>query len=340
MYRATTLSSTSTSPSSSTLGNPSDQTDRGEEGNDEAVECIFGVESTVVDLSHLPADQDVPTSSSTNTSETDLSTTSSTPTTPLLYILRPGAVTKGMLEEVVSKGRVAFDPTLAIDVNSKDGQFMGKAKGGNEGEKRTEQEEKQRSAEEVATSWLSGNNKSHSPENNSVYCNGNSHGEKVGTGSNGVCSNGTECAREETELSAEDTKVATLLASSPNAMSHTSLDGYVPMAPGMKYTHYAPKAPLYLVVGDASAILQQATKHQIPRQKIGLLVTKETLAELKPKIHGDLASTLIPHICGSQSNLLSVAANLYSSLRYFDDANVDVIYSETFPSDEMGAVSC
>jgi L-threonylcarbamoyladenylate synthase len=104
-------------------------------------------------------------------------------------------------------------------------------------------------------------------------------------------------------------------------------EGQAPKSPGMKYTHYAPKAPLFIVNGSKQ-FLQSLVKEQ---QKLGKSVGVLTTEENKSYYEADVVIA-----CGSRNRLESVANQLYSSLRLFDKNEIDVIYSEMFPSDGVG----
>lgn len=210
-------------------------------------QCEFGVESTVVDVSHLSPDQDVEV-----VMGDDGQSVLRTEGAPLAYILRPGGVTKAMLEEVIGVGRVEFDPTLLISVDQ---------------------------------------------------------------------------AFEDEERDQD-----------PLLIQSEVLGGLQPRAPGMKYTHYAPRAPLFVVVGtttgdinsDLEALEGHITMAKQKGRRVGVLTTYEMQSHFSP-----LADVVLP--CGSRKNMLSIAAQLYDTLRLFDDHEVDVIYAESFQSDNLGA---
>jgi len=134
-----------------------------------------------------------------------------------------------------------------------------------------------------------------------------------------------------------------------------------PRAPGMKYRHYAPKAPMNLVIGeegDVSAyILAQVAKEQ--GRKVGILVTNETMAVLEDSLdEGSTIASKATHRVdesargkapshevgpiqirmelGSKHTPEIIARNLYASLRQFDMQGVDVIYAEGLPNDGLG----
>ena len=100
-----------------------------------------------------------------------------------------------------------------------------------------------------------------------------------------------------------------------------------PKAPGMKYTHYAPKAPLSIVEGSRDFIQQLVDKKKEQGYTVGVLTTEEYQHVYK-------ADVVLS--CGVRSDLASVATKLYDVLRTFDASKVDVIFSESFPNEGIG----
>lgn len=97
----------------------------------------------------------------------------------------------------------------------------------------------------------------------------------------------------------------------------------VPKAPGMKYRHYAPAAPMTVYVGNVSAV-QEAIRTQWQEleaqgKRVGFLVSRET-AEAFPK------DTL--YIWGSHTDKAALASQLYTGLLFFDSVKVDYILAE------------
>lgn len=102
----------------------------------------------------------------------------------------------------------------------------------------------------------------------------------------------------------------------------------VPKAPGMKYRHYAPKAPLTIVCGDADRVVEYINAKVLEgKKKIGVMSTDET----HDKYRAEHVISL-----GSRKNPGKIAANLFDSLREFDKIDVDQIYSEGFPEGNLG----
>lgn len=104
-----------------------------------------------------------------------------------------------------------------------------------------------------------------------------------------------------------------------------------PKAPGMKYKHYAPKAELTLVEGDAESVA--GTINRLAEEKlaqgfrVGIICTEET----KEKYHEGMIRSM-----GMRAREETIAHNLYGVLREFDDLEADVIFSESFSRDHLG----
>jgi L-threonylcarbamoyladenylate synthase len=100
-----------------------------------------------------------------------------------------------------------------------------------------------------------------------------------------------------------------------------------PKSPGMKYTHYAPNAQMILVDGNQEFINKLIHKEQKNGKKVGILSTEENKAAYQ-------ADVVIA--CGYRSELETVASGLYDSIRQFNEARVDIIFSEMFPNEGIG----
>lgn len=104
-----------------------------------------------------------------------------------------------------------------------------------------------------------------------------------------------------------------------------------PKAPGMKYTHYAPKGELIIVEGDSAAVTDKInsliSEKRAAGYKTGVLATAET----KEKYRADIVLSM-----GSRAELITVSAKLYSCLREFDTLGVEYMYAESFAGDSLG----
>ena len=104
-----------------------------------------------------------------------------------------------------------------------------------------------------------------------------------------------------------------------------------PKAPGMKYRHYAPNAPLKIIKGDLNKTIEKINEmvqnYIDAEKKVGIIATDETINNYKK---GEVVSI------GSRKDLNTIAHNLFYVLRTFDEKNVDLILSEAFEEKDMG----
>lgn len=109
-----------------------------------------------------------------------------------------------------------------------------------------------------------------------------------------------------------------------------------PRAPGMKYTHYAPEAPLYLCQGTGPQIASGLMKEisQCTGQA-GLMFSAETLAAF-PQAFLSSDAVVVENL-GSRTDLEKVCARVFDALRYFDQTGVSIIYTEYFSTASIGA---
>ncbi|GAB3044846.1 L-threonylcarbamoyladenylate synthase [Virgibacillus ainsalahensis] len=98
-----------------------------------------------------------------------------------------------------------------------------------------------------------------------------------------------------------------------------------PKAPGMKYKHYSPEVPLWLVDGEPEKIQQMIYKEQENNRRVGVLATNNMagLLEADEKISLGKDAT-------------EIAAHLYEALRTFKEGDVDIIICEAFSEEGIG----
>ena len=104
-----------------------------------------------------------------------------------------------------------------------------------------------------------------------------------------------------------------------------------PKAPGMKYRHYAPKASLTIVEGEAEAVKRTINKlaalEREAGKKVGIIATDET--------RGAYPDGIVKSV-GTRSDEITIAMHLYGILREFDELEVSKIYSEAFDTPRIG----
>jgi L-threonylcarbamoyladenylate synthase len=100
-----------------------------------------------------------------------------------------------------------------------------------------------------------------------------------------------------------------------------------PKSPGMKYTHYAPDAPVYLVDGTRDDVQKLVDEKKSEGLKAGVLTTDEFV---------DVYRADVVLSVGKRNDLKTVAHGLYDTLRAFNDRDVDIIFAEMFPEEGVG----
>ena len=113
---------------------------------------------------------------------------------------------------------------------------------------------------------------------------------------------------------------------------HADDPAFRPKAPGMKYRHYAPKASLFIVEGEETAvrakIKELALEAENSGRTAGIIATDEDASSYT---HGIVRSA------GTRSDEITIAQRLFGILREFDELQVSVIYSEAFDTPQLGA---
>jgi L-threonylcarbamoyladenylate synthase len=97
----------------------------------------------------------------------------------------------------------------------------------------------------------------------------------------------------------------------------------IPKAPGMKYTHYAPRVPLTLLEGGpkhmADGFASAIAKFEAEGHTVGLITSREIAEVLQHEP---------TYVYGDQGDIDAIAACLYEALRSFDDVPVDMLLGE------------
>jgi len=104
-----------------------------------------------------------------------------------------------------------------------------------------------------------------------------------------------------------------------------------PRSPGMKYTHYAPEAELFVYEGQSDHVIAHIRKlksqYEAEGMKVGIMTCDEH------KMHYGTGCVLS---LGSLSDMAALASRLFAVLRLFDEKKVDIILSEAFPQRGIG----
>ena len=104
-----------------------------------------------------------------------------------------------------------------------------------------------------------------------------------------------------------------------------------PKSPGQKYRHYAPNADLIVFEGEVGKISKAINKKTIEfiedGRKVGIMATEETKEEYPD-------GYVI--VVGSRDKRETIASNLFTAIRFFDEAKVNIILAEGIEMDNIG----
>ena len=104
-----------------------------------------------------------------------------------------------------------------------------------------------------------------------------------------------------------------------------------PKAPGMKYTHYAPDAPMTVVVGTPESVANMFNELSKGIEGIiGCLVSHETYELIKDD------SRFMCHCFGHHGDALALGHDFYKSLLHFNENHVTLILAEGVNDDGFG----
>lgn len=104
-----------------------------------------------------------------------------------------------------------------------------------------------------------------------------------------------------------------------------------PRSPGMKYTHYSPKAEIVIIEGELKKVVFKINEMvEVYKSKginVSILATEQTK---------DLYNQTEIIIAGDRNKPETIAARLFSSFRDFDDKNVQVVIAEAIDNIGIG----
>lgn len=103
-----------------------------------------------------------------------------------------------------------------------------------------------------------------------------------------------------------------------------SINKEKPLSPGMKYTHYKPKAKVLIITGDASQMADKINNLYKENKNIALFSTDELAKRTK-------LSNVITY-----KDYNEAAELFYDSLRLFDDHDAEIIICEEFNYKDIG----
>ena len=105
-----------------------------------------------------------------------------------------------------------------------------------------------------------------------------------------------------------------------------------PKAPGMKYKHYAPDAPMRAFIGNPKDVAEAFNNviHEQDTKRGAFLVSQETYDLLKDSVHGEF------HVYGHSGDAVALAHDFYKTLHHFNECDVDYILAEGVENTGLG----
>ncbi|MGE4282146.1 MAG: L-threonylcarbamoyladenylate synthase [Clostridia bacterium] len=110
-----------------------------------------------------------------------------------------------------------------------------------------------------------------------------------------------------------------------------SLDSTIPRSPGMKYKHYAPNARVIIIEGNQDTAVEVINQMSQEERTKGLKTGIMALDETALLYNADYVLSV-----GSEKYPQSIAANLFCTLRRFDELGVDIIYVQSVSDQGIG----
>ena len=109
-----------------------------------------------------------------------------------------------------------------------------------------------------------------------------------------------------------------------------------PRAPGMKYRHYAPSAPLVLFPSEEGVLAEEVESRLLTALSAALLSGQKAGAIVSAEMAPLLPAGVTVAIYGSRERQGETAVGLYEALRFFDVHPVDVIFAEGVREEGIG----
>ncbi len=124
------------------------------------------------------------------------------------------------------------------------------------------------------------------------------------------------------KITKEDIEAIGLKVLVADAVTDTLKDGEIAISPGMKYKHYAPKAPVILLDGTKEQIASFLKNKVLQEQKIAVIAYEDDADYIK-----NVAEDITLYRFGARKDEFAQAHLLFKLLREADKENYSVIYA-------------
>ncbi len=119
--------------------------------------------------------------------------------------------------------------------------------------------------------------------------------------------------------------------------THVDLD-QTPKAPGMKYRHYAPKAPIRIIYPDQDGYVDtflNAVRAELKKEtdrRIGVFCGDEIFEKLRDECSDQSLSRIHTYHFGKGDDVEAASSHLFAALRWMDKEDADIILATGFES--------
>jgi tRNA threonylcarbamoyl adenosine modification protein (Sua5/YciO/YrdC/YwlC family) len=122
------------------------------------------------------------------------------------------------------------------------------------------------------------------------------------------------------------------------AISNQIEEGQAPKAPGMKYRHYAPKAPIRIIYpqqeGYENTFLKAVRAELLkdPDRRIGVFCGDEIFERMHDEWSVQTLSRIVSYHFGNSDDVDAASSHLFAALRWMDKEAADIILAAGFES--------
>lgn len=109
---------------------------------------------------------------------------------------------------------------------------------------------------------------------------------------------------------------------------HLLSETETPKAPGMKYKHYAPDIPVWIVDGNQTIFEQAITQAKKKNKRIGLFADRNITKHFSSEVNEVFSF--------GENSVENATKLLFAGLRTLDEKPLDLIFAQAFPETELG----
>lgn len=109
---------------------------------------------------------------------------------------------------------------------------------------------------------------------------------------------------------------------------HLLTESEAPKAPGMKYTHYSPDTPVFIIDGEKERWQKAIQWAKSEHKRIGIFADELLVSEFRQEVNEVFSF--------GEKQAKNAAKYLFAGLRSLDEKDVDVIFAQAFLEKEIG----